>query len=103
MAWVFSGSKNTSPKIDLLSQWLTGLKLLGDSIFSRENQPFKLFFQGPGRLSEEKLRRLDFFNNPKQKSVLSIPFPPKEKRGTPPSGKHQPCVFPEITSSGNGK
>ena len=24
----------------------------GDSIFSRENKPFKLFFQGPGRLSE---------------------------------------------------
>ena len=39
----------------LLSQWLTGFKLLGipyDSIFRRENKPFKLFFQGPGRLSE---------------------------------------------------
>ncbi len=24
----------------------------GDSIFSRENKPLKLFFQGPGRLSE---------------------------------------------------
>ena len=27
----------------------------GDSIFGRENKPFKLFFQGPGRLSESKV------------------------------------------------
>ena len=28
------------------------LNFLGLLIFSRENKPFKLFFQGPGRLSE---------------------------------------------------
>ena len=28
------------------------LKFFGDYIFSRENKPFKLLFQGPGRLSE---------------------------------------------------
>ncbi len=46
-----SGSFFQVTKI-LLSQWLT-FWTFGDSIFSRENKPFKLFFQGPGRLSEE--------------------------------------------------
>ena len=32
---------------DLLGQWLNGLNFLGWRIFSRENKPFKLFFQGP--------------------------------------------------------
>ena len=32
----------------LLGQWLNGLNFLGlHNIFSRENKPFKLFFQGP--------------------------------------------------------
>ena len=36
---------------NLLGQWLN-FETFWDYIFSRENKPFKLFFQGPGRLSE---------------------------------------------------
>ena len=40
-------------KLGVLSQWLTGFESFwGFPIFSRENKPFKVFFQGPGRLSE---------------------------------------------------
>ena len=38
----FTHSANGQPK-----------KTLGDYISSRENKPFKLGFQGPGRLSED--------------------------------------------------
>ena len=39
----------------LAKQAISGFKLFGMTyIFSRENKPFKLFFQGPGRLSEKK-------------------------------------------------
>ena len=31
----------------LLGQWLNGFPTFGDYIVSRENKPFKLFFQGP--------------------------------------------------------
>ena len=50
-AFLHTKKKIPSPFFYLLSQWLT-FWTFGDSIFSRENKPFKLFFQGPGRLSE---------------------------------------------------
>ena len=37
----------------LLGQWLD-FKLFGITYLVGENKPFKLFFQGPGRLSEQE-------------------------------------------------
>ena len=50
--WLSMELSNYIMYIYILAWPMAKLQTFWDYIFSRENKPFKLLFQGPGRLSE---------------------------------------------------